>query len=79
MLTPDRHPVVFRAVNRKQHVGWRVNADIFDLSQWALRNKTDAFADIWEMQNPEAKASKLREARSVIDIASRFKDSVFYH
>jgi DNA-directed RNA polymerase len=78
-VNPEKHPVIFSVLNKKQHVGWRVNEFIFNLYQWALRNKTDAFADIWCMQNPEAKASKLREAKAVGDIASNFIGKTFYH
>jgi DNA-directed RNA polymerase len=78
-LTPKTHPIVFNCVNRAQTVGWQINEFIYDLHLWALRNKTDAFADIWEQQDPEAKATKLREARAIGDIAKRFLHKTFYH
>lgn len=78
-LTPENNPMVFDCLNKAQQLGWRVNKQIYDLHLWALRNKTDAFADIWELQNPEAKTTKLREARAIGDIAKRFIDKTFYH
>jgi hypothetical protein len=78
-LTPESHPIVFDTLNKAQSVGWQVNKDIFPLVNWALRNKVEAFADIWEIQNDEAKRSKLREATAVAGIAKRFVDTVFYH
>ena len=78
-LTPETHPMVFACVNKAQEVGWRVNKAVYDLHLWALRNKTDAFADIWELQNPEAKTTKIREARAIGDIAKRFLNKTFYH
>ena len=78
-LHPDTHPMVFDCVNKAQRIGWKINPFIYNLSSWALRNKTDAFADIWEQQDKEAKATKLREARAIGDIAKRFMGKVFYH
>ena len=78
-LTPETHPIVFDVVNRAQKVGWRINKAIYDIYAWALRNKTDAFSDIWEMHNPEAKQSKLREAKAIGAISKRFLDETFYH
>lgn len=78
-LTPETHPIVFSCVNKAQEVGWNVNRPIFDLHLWALRNKTNAFAEIWEMQNPEAKTTKLREVRAIGGIAKRFLNKTFYH
>jgi len=75
----ESHPILFNVLNKAQAVGWTVNKDVYDLHSWALRNKTDAFADIWEQQNPEAKVTKLREARAIGDIARRFLGKVFYH
>lgn len=78
-LKAESHPIVFNVVNKAQEVGWCINESIFNLVNWALRNKTDAFADIWEMQNPEAKQSKLREAKTIANMAKRFVGQVFYH
>lgn len=78
-LTKESHPIIFDVINRAQEVGWCINEPIFNLVNWALRNKTDAFADIWEMQNPEAKQSKLREARTISSMAKRFIGLTFYH
>lgn len=78
-LTPETHPMIFNLVNRAQHVGWIINNDVYSIYSWALRNKTEAFNDIWELQNPEARASKLREAESIGGIAKRFLDIPFYH
>jgi DNA-directed RNA polymerase len=78
-LTAETHPMVFECLNKAQRTAWNVNKDIYPTFNWALRNKADAFADIWEMQNPEAKASKVRESRAVAGIAKRLLDETFYH
>ncbi len=78
-ITPETHPVVFDCINKAQAMGWLINKEIYDLHLWALRNKTDAFAEIWEQQNPEAKTTKLREAKSIGGIAKRFLNKTFYH
>jgi len=78
-VTPETHPIVYSCLNKAQTVGWRINAEIYDLYLWALRNKTDAFADIWELHSPEAKATKLREARAIGSMAKRFIGKIFYH
>lgn len=78
-VTPATHPLLFECLNRAQEVGWVVNRPVYNLHSWALRNRTDAFADIWEQSNPDAKITKLREARAIGDIAKRFLDATFYH
>jgi len=78
-LTPETHPIVFDCVNKAQTVGWIINETIFELHLWALRNKTDAFSDIWELHNSEARATKIREAKAVGSIAKRFLGKQFYH
>lgn len=78
-LTPESHPLVFESVNRAQKVGWKINKDIYEIYAWALRNKTDAFAEIWELASAEARTTKLREASAIGSIAKRFLDKTFYH
>jgi DNA-directed RNA polymerase len=78
-MTPQNMPLVFDCVNRAQAIGWQVNSEIYSVFTWALRNKTDAFAEVWEMQNPEAKTSKLREVKAVGSIAQRLLGETFYH
>jgi hypothetical protein len=79
MVRPDTHPILFECINRSQAMGWNVNEDVFKIYNWALRNKTEAFSDIWDSQNPEAKATKLREAKAIGNIAKRFVGKTFYH
>ena len=78
-LTKQTHPIVFNAVNKAMKTGWRVNTRVFDVAMWSLRNKVVAFNDIWSQQNPEARRTKLRESRTILDIAFRFLDKTFYH
>jgi hypothetical protein len=78
-VTPETHPIIFECINRSQAMGWNVNEDVFKIYNWALRNKTEAFSDIWDSQNPEAKATKLREAKAIGNIAKRFIGKTFYH
>jgi DNA-directed RNA polymerase len=78
-VTLTTHPILFACLNRAQTVGWNVNEDIYKIQQWALRNKTDAFSNIWEQTNAEAKTTKLREAKAIGSIAKRFLGSTFYH
>jgi DNA-directed RNA polymerase len=78
-VKPETHPIVFDCVNKAQTQGWQVNEELYRIHLWALRNKTDAFADIWEQQNAEARITKLREAKAIGDIARRFLGKTFYH
>jgi DNA-directed RNA polymerase len=71
--------MLFDAINKSQQIGWQINKELLDIIQWALRNKTEAFSDIWEQQNPEARTTKLRESRTIIDIAKKFVDKHIYH
>ena len=75
----EEHPILFSCLNKAQRVGWRVNQEVLDIYQWALRNQTEAFSEIWEQRNPEAKATKLREAKAISAMARRFADQTFYH
>jgi hypothetical protein len=79
IIKPETHPLVFKAINVSQQTGWQINEYIYNLHLWALRNKTEAFSDIWELHNPEARATKIREAKAIGGIARRFLGKVFYH
>jgi len=78
-LTPATHPIVFDSVNKSLNTGWQINKEVYNVSKWALNNHTDAFSDIWEQQNPQAKTTKLRETKAILSIADKFMDTVFYH
>lgn len=78
-LTPETHPMVFDCVNKAQEVGWTINKQIYDIHTWALKYKTEAFAEIWELTNAESRATKLREAKAIGGIAKRFLGKTFYH
>jgi len=79
IVQPETHPILFSVLNKAQSIGWRVNNEILAVQKWALKNKTEAYNDIWSQRSPEAKATKLREARAVISMAERFSQDVFYH
>lgn len=78
-ISLQSHSILFDCVNKAQATGWKINKDIYNIHSWALRNKTEAFSDIWELQNPEARATKLREAKAIGDIAKKFLDKSLYH
>jgi DNA-directed RNA polymerase len=78
-LTVETQPIIFEAVNRAQRTGWTVDDTVYALQQWAFRNKTDAFSGIWEVQNAEAKASKIRETKAIFSVAKRFLGHTFYN
>ncbi len=74
----DTHPIVFSCINKSKEVSWKVNTEVLEIAKWALKNNSEAFNDIWN-QTKEAKKTKIREAKTIIDIAERFKDTLFYH
>lgn len=78
-ITAETHPIVFDVVNRAQEVGWRINSKLLSIASWAFRNKQKAFNEIWEMHSPEAKASKVRETKTILGMATKLKSSIFYH
>lgn len=78
-VKPETHPIIFEVLNRAQKVGWMINQDIYPIFTWALRNKTEAFSDIWELADKEAKTSKIREAKAIGSMAKKFHDTIFYH
>lgn len=75
----ETHPILFENLNKSQKVGWQINTDIYNIHLWALRNKTDAFSDIWRQTSYEARTTKLREAQAIGSIAGRLSKSIFYH
>jgi hypothetical protein len=77
-VRPDTHPIIYDVVNKAQKVGWRVNKRVWEIAEWALENTQEAFNDIWE-QASKAKKTKIREARTILDISERLKGKVFYH
>ncbi len=79
MMNPIDHKLVFDCINKSQKVGWRINKQVFEVQQWAFRNKAEAFNDIWNAHSKEAKATKMRETKAISDIAKRFIDNTFYH
>jgi DNA-directed RNA polymerase len=79
LIQPETHPILFDCLNKAQRVGWQINEDIYDIHLWAIRNKAEAFADIWNQRNPEARATKLREAKAIGSMAKRFIGKTFYH
>ncbi len=78
-LAPATHPVLFNCINKLLAVGWKINAEVHNIANWALRNKTEAFSDIWSQQNKQALVSKLREAQTVTTMADGLIGKVFYH
>lgn len=78
-LSPSNQPMVFESLNRSQRIGWNVNSELLTVAAWALKNRTDAFADIWEQVNPEARATKVREAKAITDMGKRLLNKTFYH
>ena len=78
-ITSETHPIVFDVVNRAQRVGWRINSKLLSIASWAFRNKQKAINEIWEMHSPEAKASKVRETKTILGMATKLKSSIFYH
>lgn len=78
-ISIEDHPILFSCLNKAQKIGWQVNAEVLEIYQWALRNRSDAFNEIWEQRNPEAKATKLREAKAIGAMAKRFSGTTFYH
>ena len=78
-LTPTTHPIVYNCVNKAQRVGWNINNQVLSLVGWALKNRVDAFAEIWEQRNKDARATKLREAQAIKGMADKLKGTTFYH
>ncbi len=78
-ISPEKHPILFDCLNKSQQTAWRINREIYNIFLWALNNKTEAFNEIWMQTNPEALKTKLREARTIYDIATKFLDLPIYH
>ena len=78
-LSPATHPIVFKCVNKAQAEGWIVNKKVLEIAVWAINKKADVFDDAFENPDAQARATKVREAKAVIDIAKRMQSKPFYH
>ena len=78
-LNPKDHPMVFLTLNKAQQIGWQVNEDVFQVHLWALRTRSEVFADVWEMDNAAAREQKTREISAISLIAKRLRGHTFYH
>ena len=78
-VSPKTHPMLFECLNRSQRVGWKINHDIYAVSSWALKAKAEAFNEIWLQTNQEAFKTKLREAITLGEMATKFINSELYH
>jgi DNA-directed RNA polymerase len=78
-ISPNTHPIVFDSINRSQSVGWNINKRILPIAEWCLKRQEAAFSDIWNQVKKEAKATKSRESKTIIQIAKEFINSTFYH
>jgi hypothetical protein len=78
-VTPANNPMVYRVINEAQKIGWIINEDVLAIAEWAFKAKSEAFSEIWSLQSPEAKATKKREAKTILSMAASLRDDVFYH
>jgi len=78
-MTAETHPMIFRMVNRSQKVGWRVNDTVLEIASQCYAEESEVFDDIWKNTEVQSMKSKDREARTLIDMASRIEDNTFYH
>jgi hypothetical protein len=78
-IKEDTHSVLLSSINRSQRTGWRVNKKVLPIYKWALDTKSAAFSSIWDLVEPQAKNTKLREAKTIYDIATHLLGSTFYH
>jgi len=78
-ISPRTHPIIFDCLNKSQSIGWRINKEIYHIFEWGLKNKVEAFNEIWDQVNPEAKKTKLREAKSILEMATKFLNQSIYH
>ena len=78
-VSVEKTPMVFECVNRMQRTAWRIVEEIYLIQKWALKIKAPVFDSIWKISNAESKASKLREVKTVFQIASKFINKEFYH
>ena len=77
-VTPENCPMIYKMINRAQQVGWQINRDMLPTIEWCLRDKADAFMDIWRAKNKDARTTKLREVKTIIDMAKRLKYTFFH-
>jgi len=78
-LTPEKTPLVFECINRMQRTGWRVDEEVLRIQKLTLKQKAPVFNSIWKISDKEAYTSKMREVKTVFQIAERFVGKVFYH
>lgn len=78
-MTPQACPLVYDMINNAQKVPWTINTEMLPIYDWCLKHKAAAFMDIWEAQNKDARTTKLREVKTIADMARRLESAPFYH
>jgi len=78
-VTVERCPMLFEAVNKMQRTAYQVNRPVLEIALWAFKNKEEAFNEVWDESNKQAKTSKVRDTKAILTIAGKMKYFKFYH
>jgi DNA-directed RNA polymerase len=77
--TPENLPWHYASLNRSQEIGWRINQKVYEIQLQCFKDREDAFKEIWQAHSPEAKSTKVREARAITSLAEELLGETFYH
>ena len=86
LLSIEKHPLVFKAINKAQNIGWKINNPLLDLyTKFCENEKLSTYEDSYAFDhfdpkiNNASRKGKLLESISIGKIADMVKDITFYH
>lgn len=78
-VNPENTPLIFECVNKMQRTGWRLDEEILKIQKLAIKQRAPVFDSIWKISDKESKTSKIREVKTIFQIAEQFIGKTFYH
>lgn len=70
--------ILLDILNKQMSRGFRINKKLLPIIDLCLKNKLEAFSDIWKQVNKDAKKTKYREATTIFEMAKTLQDDEFY-
>ena len=78
-FTPEKHQLLFNALNKLQKTAYRINHQVFDIYDKCLQLKTGSPFKHDRTTDVRSRESMLMEAESVFELAKANLNNIFYH
>ena len=77
--TMEECPMAFEVMEKLYHRGWQINEDILTASILHFSVNTPVFVKYCQAVKPQARASKKRLCKAILDLATELYGTTFYH